>query len=57
MATEELIREKLDKVLVPGAMRNLVKMNLVRDIKINNGKINIELSSTALVSTESCCAQ
>ena len=48
MATEELIRENLDKVLVPGVMRSLVKMNLVRDISISNGKTLIRLSAPAL---------
>ena len=48
MATEELIRENLDKVLVPGVMRSLVKMNLVRDISISDGKTLIRLSAPAL---------
>ena len=48
MATEEEIRESLDGVLVPGAMRSLVKLNLVRDVAIANGKASITLSSAAL---------
>lgn len=48
MTTEEQIRESLDRVLVPGVMRSPVKMNLVRDIVISDGKANITLSSTAL---------
>ena len=48
MATEEQIRESLDEVLVPGAMRSLVKLNLVRDVAIANGKASITLSSAAL---------
>jgi len=48
MTTEEQIRESLDKVLIPGVMRSPVKMNIVRDININDGKALIKLSSTAL---------
>lgn len=48
MATEEQIRESLDEVLIPGAMRSLVKLNLVRDVAIANGKASITLSSAAL---------
>jgi len=48
VATEEQIRESLDEVLVPGAMRSLVKLNLVRDVAIANGKASITLSSAAL---------
>ena len=48
MATEEQIRESLDGVLVPGAMRSLVKLNLVRDVAIDNGRASITLASAAL---------
>jgi len=48
VATEEEIRESLDGVLVPGAMRSLVKLNLVRDVAIANGKASIALASAAL---------
>ncbi len=48
MTTEEQITEKLDEVLVPGAMRSLVKLNLVRNISISDGKASISLASTAL---------
>lgn len=48
MSTEQEIREGLDKILVPGAMRSLVKMNLVRDIGIEDGKTKITLSSAVL---------
>jgi Mrp family chromosome partitioning ATPase len=48
MTTEQNIREGLDKILVPGAMRSLLKMNLVRNIAISDGKANITLSSAAL---------
>ena len=48
MATEEQIRESLDEILVPGAMRSLVKLNLVRDIAVSDAKASITLASTAL---------
>ncbi len=48
MPTSEQIIKGLDKILVPGVMRSLVKMNLVRDIKIADGKIDITLASAAL---------
>jgi hydrogenase maturation protease len=42
--------ESLETVLVPGVMRSLVKMNLVRDIKIADHKVDVTLASAALVS-------
>lgn len=48
MTTEKQIRERLDKVLVPAVMRSPVKMNLVRNIAVSDGKASITLSSTAL---------
>ncbi|MDD5127735.1 MAG: Mrp/NBP35 family ATP-binding protein [Dehalococcoidales bacterium] len=46
--TREKILESLDTLPVPGAMRSLVKMNLVRDIKIADHKVDIALASAAL---------
>jgi Mrp family chromosome partitioning ATPase len=48
MSIEQEISEGLDKILVPGVMRSLVKMNLVRDIGIEDGKTKITLSSAVL---------
>jgi hydrogenase maturation protease len=48
MTTEEQIKESLEKVLIPGVMRSLVKMNLLRDITIDDGKVMIKLAATAL---------
>lgn len=48
MTTEEQIKEELDEVLVPGVMRSLVKLNLVRNISVAGGKASISLASTAL---------
>ena len=48
MATEGQIRQSLDEVLVPGAMRSLMKLNLVREIAVSDQKANITLASAAL---------
>jgi len=48
MTTGERIWKRLDEVLVPGTMRSLVELNLVRDIAITNGRASITLASTAL---------
>jgi hydrogenase maturation protease len=48
MSVEEKIREKLENVLVPGAMRSLVKLNLVKNIAFSDGKVDISLASAAL---------
>ncbi|MCD6599278.1 MAG: Mrp/NBP35 family ATP-binding protein [Dehalococcoidia bacterium] len=48
MVTKNLVRKALDKVLVPGVMRNLIQMNLVRSIEIKGGEVKITLASTAI---------
>jgi Mrp family chromosome partitioning ATPase len=48
MITEEQIRDSVGKVLVPGAMRSLVKLNLVRQVTISDEKVIISLASAAL---------
>jgi hydrogenase maturation protease len=48
MPTQEQVIKNLEKILVPGVMRSLVKMNLVRDIQITDHKVDITLASTAL---------
>jgi len=48
MPTEEQVRESLEEVLVPGVMRSLVKLNLVRQIAISDQKVDISLASAAL---------
>jgi len=42
------LAEALDKVLVPGIMRSLVQMNLVRSAEVRNGKAKVTLASTAV---------
>ncbi|MFC2000935.1 P-loop NTPase [Chloroflexota bacterium] len=49
MSIQEQLIERLDTVLVPGVMRSLVKMNLVRDVSISNGKVDVTLALAALV--------
>ena len=48
MPTEEQVRESLDGVLVPGVMRSLLKLNLVRQVAISDDKVDITLASAAL---------
>jgi len=48
MPTQEQVMESLDTILVPGVMRSLVKMNLVREVRIADHKVDITLASTAL---------
>jgi len=48
LTTEEQIKENLEDVLVPGAMRSLTKLNLIRNISVSDGKASISLASTAL---------
>jgi len=50
MSIEEQIRESLGQVLVPGVMRSLVQMNLVRSIEVKDDKAKITLASTAIPS-------
>jgi Mrp family chromosome partitioning ATPase len=46
--TKKQLLESLETILVPGVMRSLVKMNLVRDIKIADHKADVTLASAAL---------
>jgi Mrp family chromosome partitioning ATPase len=48
--TEAKLKEALDKVLVPGTMRSLVQMNLVRTAELHDGKAKVTLASTAVPS-------
>jgi Mrp family chromosome partitioning ATPase len=42
------LEEALNKVLVPGTMRSLVQMNLVRSAEVKDGKAKVNLASTAI---------
>ena len=48
MSIEKQVEEALGQVLVPGVRRNLLQMNLVRKIGVEDSKVNISLSSTAI---------
>lgn len=48
MATEDSVIEALNKVLVPGVMRSLVQMNLLRNVEVKDGEAKITLASTAI---------
>lgn len=50
MPTQEEVLESLETLLVPGVMRSLMKMNLVRDVSIADGKVDVTLASAALAS-------
>lgn len=49
MATEEQIWKRLETVLVPAVKRNIVGMNLVREVTISDKNLNITLASTGLI--------
>jgi len=46
--TQKQVMESLETVLVPGVMRSLVKMNLVREVNIADHKIEVAIASAAL---------
>jgi hydrogenase maturation protease len=48
VVTEEQVRDSLKEVLVPGVMRNLVMVNMVRQVLVSNQRIKLTLASTAL---------
>jgi ATP-binding protein involved in chromosome partitioning len=48
VVTEEQVRGSLEGVLVPGSMRSLVRMNLVRGVATSDHKVKVSLASTAL---------
>jgi Mrp family chromosome partitioning ATPase len=48
MPTEQQVKDSIQDILVPGVMRSLVKMNLVREIAVTDQKVDITLASTAL---------
>jgi hydrogenase maturation protease len=45
---EGKVEEALNKVLVPGAMRSLVQMNLMRSMEVKEGKAKVSVASTAI---------
>jgi Mrp family chromosome partitioning ATPase len=49
MITEEQVKESLETVLVPAVKRSIIGLNLVREVTISDGKVNIALASTGLI--------
>jgi Mrp family chromosome partitioning ATPase len=49
LPTQEEVRDKLETVLVPGVMRSLNQMNLVREVGTADDRVDITLASTALM--------
>jgi Mrp family chromosome partitioning ATPase len=49
MPTQEEVKAVLDTVLVPGVMRSLLKMNLVKEVSLADGKVDIKLANAALM--------
>jgi len=49
MVTEDQIRGSLEGVLVPAIKRSIVGMNLVREVSISNGKVDVTLASATLM--------
>jgi len=48
MVSEELIRESLGEMLVPGVKRELAMLNMIRQVTVSDQRVNITLASTAL---------
>jgi hydrogenase maturation protease len=48
MSIEEQIKESLGQILVPGVMRSVVKMNLIRSVEVEDSKAKVTLASTAI---------
>ncbi len=48
MATETEVRDSLRQVVVPAAKRDIVGLNLVRDIAISDGAVTVSLAKAAI---------
>lgn len=48
MPTKEQVIEVLNTVAVPGILRSLVEMNLVRDVSINDHTVDVKLAASAI---------
>ena len=48
MASEKQVRESLEKVMVPGVMRSLVDLNLVKEITTADKEVKVTLAATGL---------
>ena len=48
MLTEQQVRENLNEVLVPGIMRSLGELNLIREVNISDRRVKVVVASAAL---------
>ena len=48
MTTQEQVMESLDTVLVPGVVRSVVRMNLVREVNVTDHNVDVAVASAAL---------
>ena len=48
MPSKQEVEESLSQILIPGITRNLLQMNLVRDITIDDGNVKVTLATTAV---------
>jgi len=49
MPIKDQVIESLEAVLVPAVKRSIAGMNLIREVTISDGKVNITLASTGLI--------
>jgi len=49
MVTKEQVTESLEGVLVPAVKRSIVGLNMVREVTVSDGRVNINLASTGLI--------
>lgn len=48
MQQEEAVKEALNEVLIPGIGRSLTGLNMIREVKVNNDRLKVTLTSTGL---------
>jgi len=49
MIDKGLVEQSLEAVLVPAARRSIVGLNLVREVTVSDGKVDVSLASTGLI--------
>jgi hydrogenase maturation protease len=47
--TKERVLQRLQTVLVPAARRSIVGLNMIRNVTVNNGRVEIKIASTGLI--------
>ncbi len=50
MATKEQVIKILETVLLPGVLRSVIKLNLVREVNVADHKVEVSVASSALTS-------